>query len=562
MYEEPKTLLRNTFRTCTRAFLYALLFSLMTNLLTLAMPLYTLQILDRVLSTGSLETLIMLSIIVAGTFVCLGALYAARTNIFLGIGSYLDQKISPTLLKASISISAQKDITSASQNLRDLGVIKNFFTKQGLGALFDIPWTPIYLAAIFFIHPYNAMIAVIGSIILVILAILNEVITATPLKKTNDAYILSMAGIENAANNADVIEAMGMKAAIVESWQAINSKVMRLYNSSSKRAILISTISQIARLLTQASMLGMGAYLVIQNQMTPGGIIATSILAGKVLAPFNIAITAWRNFVAARQSYQNINNVLENMRVRGQQLDLPEPQGIIKVEKVFFRPDNAPEPIVQGINFTTEAGDSIGIIGKSGAGKTTLCKLIAGIWKPSSGAVRLDDIDIFEWGRDYIKNYIGYLPQNVDLFSGTVKENIARMNKNADEQKVFEAAQITGTHKEILHLPNGYDTEVGKGGSMLSAGMKQRIGLARAFFDHPKVVILDEPNANLDMEGDKALVEAIAYAKKHNITLFIISHRPAILLQVDKIMVMNEGTIAHFDSRDTILDKFSGNLHF
>lgn len=560
MQNNPENLLRDTLKTCMRAVLYALLFSFMINLLSLAMPLYMLQILDRVLATGSSETLVMLSVIVVGTFICLGFIQVARSYIFLAIGSYFDKQLSPVLLRASISAAAQREIVSASQSIRDLGVIKGFLTKQGLGAIFDLPWTPIYLIAIFFIHPYNAMIAIAGSAILLVLAVLNETVTAEPLKETNEYYIKSMVEIDSVARNADVVEAMGMKTTVVKNWEDLNRKVLSLANYASGKAIIISTASQIARLLTQVVMVGTSTYLVLNHQMSPGGIVATSILAGKVLAPFNVAISAWRNCVNARNSYGRIKYALEKMRIRQQQIDLPEPRGIIDVEKVFFQMEGMDAPILKNLNVHIDAGDSVGIIGKSSAGKTTLCKLLTGVWKASAGSVRLDSIDVFEWGRDFIKHYIGYLPQDVELLNGTIKENIARMEKDPDESKVFAAAKMAGLHEMILRLPQGYDTMVGRDGEVLSGGMRQRVGLARAFFDDPKVVILDEPNSNLDLDGDQALLSALEKAKAKGITVLIISHRPTILLNVDKIIVMHEGCITDFGESDVVLDKFAGKL--
>lgn len=560
MQHTYKNLLPDTFKVCTRAFLYSLLFSFMINLLTLAMPIYTLQILDRVISTGSKETLVMLTVIVVGTFIVLGFITTARSYIFLNISSYFDRVLSPALLRASITGSAQNKISSASQYLRDLGVIKAFFTKQGLGALFDIPWTPIYFFAIFYIHPYNAGIALIGAIALFGFALLNELITADPLKNANDNFVKSMIEVDSAARNADVVEAMGMKSIIVKNWEKINHVFMDFSQKASGRAICVSSCTQIIRLLTQVSMLGVGAYLVLENLMSPGGIVATSILAGKFLAPFNVAITAWQNFVNARLSYDRVNKTLNNAQTRSQHLQLPEPRGNIEIEKLFYQPEGSSKPVIKGISCAIHSGESIGIIGKSGSGKTTLSKLIAGVYKPSAGAVRLDSIDVFEWGRDYIKNYVGYLPQSVELFNGTVRDNIARMDHEAKETDIFQASKIAGAHEVILHLANGYETQVGREGFTLSAGMRQRVGLARAFYASPKVIIMDEPDSNLDSEGDIALLRAIRYAKKKGITVFIISHRPAILSAVDKIMVMSEGKIAVFDRKEKVLGQFSERL--
>ncbi len=553
--EISKAIIKQVILQYKKIFIYAFIFSFIINALTLISPIYSLQILDRVVSSGSIETLIMLSIIAAAAFICLGLLSAVRSFIFAKLGENLDNDLSKKIVNASISIACVQKTISGSQMLRDFTVVKGFLTGPTIHTLFDAPWTILFIGVIYFIHPTAGHITLSAAIILLIMAYLNEALTKNDLNSANENSVKSFNQIELAARNAEVIEAMGMKQDIINNWNIINQASLNLQAKAATNAIIISSASKIIRLFIQMIIMGVGGYLVLKREITGGGIIACSILAGKALAPFDAGIATWKSVISARKSYQRLNIALEKAPQREEGIELPAPKGALSIEKLFYAPPGSTKPILKGINCEIKPGEIIGIIGPSGAGKTTFAKLITGIYKSSSGNVRLDGADIYKWNRSNIGKHIGYLPQDTELFNGMVKTNIARMQENADSEVIIKAAQLANAHEMILKLENGYETEIGLQGSQLSAGQIQRIGLARAFYNDPKVLILDEPNSHLDQEGEIALIKSINYAKSNRITTIIIAHRPSVLKYVDKIMVLKDGIISLFDTRNEVFKK-------
>jgi PrtD family type I secretion system ABC transporter len=545
--------LNHIFLTCKRALLFAALFSFGINVLTLASPLYSLQVFDRVLSSGSMETLLMLSIIVLILFLFLGALQAIRSFVFMQIGAWMDKKLSPAFLIASIRISALQKTLSGSQALRDLGTVKQFITGQPLQQLFDAPWAIIFILVLFLIHPIIGGIVCLFALLLFGMAIINEWQTKKPHDEANDAYVKNMKDVEMMTRNADVIESMGMVTSIVTLWDAVNLNAVNKHIEANRKATIIASITKTIRMTIQMVTMAVSTYLVLANKMTPGGIIAASILSGKALAPFDAAIATWKSVLGARKAYRRLKTVEEKAPDRDEAMTLPEPDGKLTAEKLFYAIQGSPKPILKAIDFELQAGEAMGLIGPSAAGKTTLAKCIVGVWKPSSGIVRLDDADIYTWNREQVGQYVGFLPQEIELFHGTVKDNIARMNPAADPQTVIDAAKIAGCHQMILKLPQGYDTQIGVSGSKLSAGQRQRIGLARAFYGTPKLIVLDEPNAHMDQVGEAALLKALDHAKNHAITVIVISHRPSILAKIDKVLVLNDGQLQQFGPRDEVL---------
>lgn len=556
---QETNVLDEALKACKKTFAYSFFFAFIANLLMLALPIYTLQVLDRVVSTGSLETLALLSAVTIAALVCYGIIQMIRSFIMVRISEWLEDKLACNFLKNIIDVSAITSAPAGSQSLRDFNSIKSFLTGPGLNALFDAPWSLIYILVIAAIHPVNGMIAFIGAALLIALGIINEVATKQPLDEANEKNIQNTKQVDLASRNAEVMEAMGMTGNIIKRWQRLNQETINKQSIASERSAVLTGLTRILRMVLQIVIVGVGAYFMLNNEISVGGIIAGSILVGRALAPFEGAIASWKQMVTARQSYHRLKESLLNQPPRKESMSIPAPKGALTVEGILFAPHGAQKPIIRGVNFSLQPGEILGMIGPSAAGKSTMAKLIMGVWKPQSGAVRLDGADVFSWNREEFGQYTGYLPQDVELFDGTVKENIARMElpETIDAEKVVEAAQLAGVHDMILRLPNGYETQIGMGGSNLSAGQRQRIGLARAFYGSPKLVVLDEPNANLDQEGENALQKALVQAKEKGITTIVIAHRPTTLAAVDKIAIIKDGTLAGFGPRDEILAKLS-----
>lgn len=545
--------LEKALQACKRSFYYTFLFSLATNLLMLALPIYTLQVLDRVISSGSTDTLIVLTILMFVFFAVFGLLQTVRSFVLIKLSEWLEINLSSTVLKNIISTSAMMNNPSGSQSLRDLNSIKTFLTGSGINAFFDLPWSVIYLAVIWAIHPVNGIISLIGAVVLFVFAVINEYATKRPIEDANESSVSNMKLVEVASRNAEVIEAMGMSDQLIKNWHKNNEFIMQKQSTASYRSAVISNTSKVFRMLLQIIIVAAGTYLALRQDLSVGAIIACSILVGRVLAPFDAAIASWKGAITARQSYQRLSKALDVIEKRPESIPLPEPEGHVSVENVIYVPPMQKKPIVRGVSFNLNAGEIMGLVGPSAAGKSTLAKMIVGVWKPQNGIVRLDGADVYLWQRKQFGEFVGYLPQDVELFSGSLKSNIARMDENANPEDVVKAAKLAGVHELILRLPNGYDTDIGTYGSSLSAGQRQRVGLARALYGNPKLVVLDEPNANLDQEGEVALQQCLARLKQLKITTIAIAHRPSLLASVDKILVMRDGAVAAFGPRDEVL---------
>ncbi len=541
------------------ALIYMGLFSFFCNLLMLALPLYSLQVLDRVISSASISTLVWLTIVMTVMFIALAVFTVVRSFGMIKIGEWIDSKLGATLLQYTISTAAVKGpgAASGSQNLRDLATVKGFVTGAGINALFDLPWSVIYLLVILAIHPVIFFIGLIGAILLFLLGVLNEVVIRKTLDKANEGSVKSMTSAEIGTRNAEVVEAMGMAQALLTRWKKSNQPITDLQSLASYRSGIISAVTKFIRMMLQIMVLGVGAYLVLKHQMTTGAIIANSILIGRALAPFDVAISSWKQFVDFRKSLSRLDKNIDEAPQRQGGMSLPAPKGRLSVEKIVFAPPGTAKATIKGISFVLNPGEILGVIGASAAGKSTIAKLLVGVWKPLSGVVRLDGADVYTWNRDEFGKYIGYVPQGVELFDGTVRDNIARLQEGIPDEMIIEAAQQAGAHEMILQLSQGYDTDIGISGAALSAGQRQRVALARAFLGTPKFLVLDEPNANLDTMGEAALVQALANAKQRGITTVIISHRPSILNVVDKLMVMNDGIIEDFGNAAEVAAKFT-----
>lgn len=538
-----------------RSMWYVLGFSLCSNLLLLALPIYSLQVLDRVISSASIPTLVYLTVIAILAFVFYGIFNHVRSAILAQVGEWLDTQVSARLLSIGVQQNSVGSPTLASQHLRDLQSIKGFIAGNGVTSLFDAPWSIIYILVIYMINPMLGIVSVLGGVLLFGFAILNEVLTRKPQAMANRMQIRTMEIADTCSRNAEAIEAMGMMANVREHWGRENARAQAMLTKATGRANLILNASRIFRMILQIMIIGVGGWLAINNEITMGGMIASSILTGRALAPFEAAIGIWKGLIGARDSYQRLEKAVANFpKLRGD-MELPDPKGYLSVENAVFAPTGS-KMILKGINFKLEPGEMLGIIGPSAAGKSTLAKLIVGILPPTQGAVRLDGAEIFKWNRDYLGKHVGYMPQNVDLFPGTVLENIARLEPNPDHRKVIEAAQIASVHEMILRLPDGYETQIRPGNATLSPGQRQRIGLARALYGHPSFLVLDEPNINLDGEGEQALLQALGNIKKLGITTVLVAHRPSLVNNTDKIAIIQDGMLKEFGPTRKVLGKY------
>jgi PrtD family type I secretion system ABC transporter len=547
-----QNIIKSAFGSCKRAFYFAFIFSFFISIFMLAMPIYSMQVLDRVLSSGSVETLVFLSLIILILFIFLGILTAIRSLIFIHIGSWLDKKLSPDLFNNIIENQAS-DKNLNSQNLRDLQIIKSFISGPNLAIIFDAPFALVYLIFIFFIHPINGLITVVGALILLKMAFINENSTHQLIEQSNQLQIDVMKNFEIISSNSEVILAMAMKGNVRDKWQAGNSKLQDLNNKLAVRSNVISSTTKIIRLLIQMITMAASAALVIFNKMSSGGIIATSILAGKALAPFDSAVSLWKSIITVRKSYSRLNQSLKSYKINQEKILLPDIRGEITVEKLSYKLPGLDKLIIKNISFQIDPGQIIAIVGKSGSGKTTLARLLVGAIKPSAGNIRIDDANLADQNFEEIGKFIGYLPQGIELFKGSVKENIARMNKDVKDQEVIMAAEFCSNHQMILRLNTGYETPIEKDARNLSGGQKQRIALSRAFFGQVKFVVLDEPNSNLDQEGEMALIKTLKTAKENKITIVIITHKPSIASFCDKVLLLQDGEIKAFDEAKTLI---------
>lgn len=551
-----KNALTEALGACRRGFFVVAVFSLGVNLCMLTTPIYMMQLFDRVLSSRSTETLIALLIVAIAALAVLALLDILRTNVLIRVSTWLDRRLGGSLLGASVSRALADSRGGSAQVLRDLSTLRSFLSGSGVFPLMDAPWAPIFLAVMFLLHPLLGWLSLIGALILFAIAILNETVTRNILADANNAYARAMRRAEAAIRNADVINGMGMLPNIAARWQGENAHSLDRQARASNLSGTLTALSKFIRFGLQIGVLSLGAWLSLEGELSPGAMIAGSIIMGRALAPVEQAIGAWKGFVGARAAYQRIREMLEG-GTRDPGMPLPPPEGRLNVEGLTYAHRPGQEPALRNVSFELKAGESLAIIGPTASGKTTLARLLIGNLPPSAGVARLDGMDVAAWDADDLGQYVGYLPQAIELFDGTIRENIARMGE-ADPQAVILAARLAQVHDLILGLPDGYDTEIGDGGAGLSGGQRQRIGLARALYGTPRFVVLDEPNSNLDTDGEEALLKAMAALKKEGITVVLISHRPNLLRFVDRVLVLNKGRVHLFGSRDEILQKMTG----
>jgi PrtD family type I secretion system ABC transporter len=542
-------------KRCRGYFGTVAIFSLAINLLFLATPLYMLQMYDRVIPSSSIVTLIMLTIALLVALAALTILDIVRAGILARAGVRIDRLLSARIVTAVLD-NASATGGARSQPLRDADTFRQCVTGTGIHAAFDLPWAPIYIAVIFMLHPLLGGFSLACAFVLLAMALINERLVRPPLHASNDAASRNYSFTEMSLRNAEVVCAMGMIDGLLNRWRRDRNRMIEQQLVATDRGATIAGVIRFLRLSMQSLILGLGGYLVIDHVVTIGSMFAASILLGRALQPVEQMVGSWRGMIAARDAFNRVRYVLSSAPVPPLHLTLPRPEGQISAEQLSYVLPRSSRPLLYNVNFRIEPGESVGIIGPSGAGKSTLARQLVGVLRPTAGTVRLDSADVGTWPRNAVGQYIGYLPQDVELFSDTVAANIARFQQ-ADDEAVIEAARLAGVHEMILRLPDGYETWVGDGGATLSGGYRQRIGLARAVFGLPSLIVLDEPSSNLDAEGDAALADCMLKLKKACITTIIISHRPTTIAVVDKLLLLVDGRIEAFGPRAEVLARLN-----
>jgi PrtD family type I secretion system ABC transporter len=523
------------------------------NLLQLAPALYMFQIYDRVLATQHVETLVAITAITVLAILFIAALDAARNVVGVRLGGWLERSLAGPLLHATVHGAPLFASMRGAQALRDLATVRAA-VSHAIWPLLDAPWAPVFFAVAFLIHPLLGWIGVAGGALLLSLALANELLTRRAIQRSGVASIAAIGDADSAVRNADTLIAMGMLPAWLALWQQQRETASQLQSAGGMRSGIISSIAKAVRLALQVALLGVGAWLVIHHEITPGAMIATSIIVARALAPFEMAIASWRSVVAAQAAWKRLAALLQAAPQTGRMTRLPRPQGALEVDQLTYVPPGSREAIVKQITFAADSGNLIAVVGPSGAGKTTLARLIVGSLAPNAGSVRLDGCAIPNWAPRDRAEYLGYLPQDIELFNGTVHDNIARFTE-ADDEAVVRAAKLAGAHEVILSLPQGYMTPIGPTGLALSGGQRQRIGLARAVFGDPRLVVLDEPNSNLDPSGEAALLDALKRLKERAVTVICVTQRPELILHADRILRLSQGQVDAFGPRDELIGR-------
>ncbi len=550
MRQARQNLLERALGSVRGAFLTVGLFSLFINLMMLVAPIYMLQVYDRVLTSQSRDTLLALTGLAVLLIMLSGFVEVARSRLLVRIGADLDAQLRGPLFASAFA--ARHAGNGASQPLRDLDHLRSFLTGAGIIALFDAPWAPIYLAVIFMFHPVLGMVALSGAIVILLLAIAAEVAVRRPLEAAGRCSLLSSGFIDTMARNREAVRVMGMLGDLERRWTSGHDAAVGWQAVASDRIGIIQALAKSVRMVLQIAILGVGAWLVLDHAMSAGVMVAASIIMGRALAPVEASIAHWRGFVDARQSQRRLEGLLGDVDGAGERTRLPSPEGRLAVQQAGLQLAGCDEPVLQGVSFDLAPGEVLGLIGPSGAGKSSLARLVVGAAAPTIGSVRLDGAEISDWPDEEVGPFIGYLPQEVELLDGTVAQNICRFGE-LDSEKVVGAARLAGAHDLILAMPDGYETAIGEGGRRLSGGQRQRIGLARAVYAPARLIVLDEPNANLDSAGETALRNAIAALKVAGRTVVIITHKPSLLAEADKMLVLRDGRMDAFGARDEVL---------
>lgn len=549
---EKKSEIQLVLRSFKSTFFTVGAFSAIVNLLMLAPSLYMLQVYDRVLGSRNEITLLMLTMLIVGAYLFMGGLELIRSFVLVRVGAKFDMQLNKRIYTAAFEQNLKQAGGNAGQALADLTNLRQFLTGSALFAFFDAPWFPIYLIVIFVFEPVLGMFALAGTVVLIILAIVNERVTKEPLAEANSMSIQANTLATNNLRNAEVIESMGMLPNLIGRWFKLHGKFLTLQADASQKAGLITAVTKFVQVSMQSLVLGLGALLVLENKITPGMMIAASILLGRTLQPVQQVIAVWKSVSGARSSYERLEALLEANPAREAGMALPAPQGTLLLDNVTAAPPGVKVPVVKGVSIAITPGDVLGVLGPSGSGKSTLARLLVGVWPTMMGKVRLDGADIYHWNKAELGPHVGYLPQDIELFAGSISENIARFGE-VDADKVVQAAKRAGVHEMILQFPEGYDTKLGDGGAGLSGGQKQRIGLARAMYGDPALLVLDEPNSNLDDVGEAALLAAVTDLRQRGKTIVMITHRPNVVQVTTKLLLMRDGAVHMFGPTNQVL---------
>ena len=526
------------------------IFSLSANLLLLVSSLYMLQVFNRVLSSGSVDTLLWLTVAAVFAIAVYGVLELARRRLLSRTAAWLDNELAGPIIRRGVE--ARLIGARSEAGLTELQEMRSFLAGDAILAFLDAPWMPVFIAVIWLMHPLLGWLALAGAITLLSVAVANDLLTRRSLQQSRAGLQRNQRGARHYVDNAETVHTLGMLGPLLDRWQDVRRSLRDDTERASAVTSALTYLTKSVRLALQILVLGMGAWLVLRGELTGGGMIAASLILSRALSPVERALGAWRSYVSARAARANLAKLFRAMRAGTTSLSLPRPTGRLLIENLQFQPSECSKPIIRKVDLSVEPGQTCGIIGPSGSGKSTLCRLVVGAWQPTGGHVRLDGADVTSWDPDELGKHIGYLPQTVELFPGTIAQNIARM-RAVDDAAVIEAAMLADVHEMILRLPDGYDTDVGMHGHRLSGGQKQRIALARALFGEPALIVLDEPNANLDGTGEQALQKALVELKCRQRTTLIVAHHPSTLRTADKLLVLKEGRVAAFGERDGML---------
>ncbi|WP_422038474.1 type I secretion system permease/ATPase [Roseibium sp.] len=528
--------------------------SFVINILMLTGPVFMLQIYDRVLASGSVPTLVVIGSLAIVLYVFYGILEGVRGRILSRLGQRVDARLSGIVYKVSNSLPVRLGRKSARlRPVQDLDTIRQFLSGPGPAAIFDIPWLPLYLGIVFLFHPLLGAVGLAGAIIISILIVVNEYMSRGPTEDAAGQSGRRTAVVESGQRNAEVVAAMGMQSTLTARWDAQNTEYLATQRRASDTTGVFGTAIKTIRFILQSAILAVGAWLAIQQEITPGVMIAASIMTSRALAPIEQAVAQWRGFVASRQALRRLREILQISEAEDPKMDLPQPSKGITVEQVFCGPFGETTPYVQNVTLDLQAGDGLGVIGPSGSGKSTFARALVGVTTPLRGVIRFDGAELSQWESKKRGEFIGYLPQDLQLFDGTIAENVARFREDAAPEKIIEAAKLADVHDMIVALPEGYNTVIGRSGRSLSAGQRQRLALARALYDNPFLVVLDEPNSNLDAIGESALTNAIKAMREKGSIVVVIAHRPSAIATVDKILCLKDGKMAGFGPKEDVL---------
>lgn len=550
--KKDRGLIREALRGQRKAIGAVALFSAAINFLYLTPSLYMLQIYDRVLTSGSEVTFVMLSLVAVGMYLLIGLLEWIRGQVLVRLGNALDLQLAPKIFEAAFERSLREQ-GGASAAMSDLANLRQFVTGNGLFALVDAPWIFVYVGALWMFHPVLGVVVSAGVAVLLLLALATELVSRPRLAEANRAAQLGLAFSTGSLRNAEVIEALGMLGALRSRWQACQNQLLARQSEASDRAGAIAAVTRFVRLALQSAMLGVGALLVLDHQLSAGAMIAGSILASRALAPVELLIGTWRQFIVAQGAYHRLRELLQLFPGRPAGLPLPRPRGQLRADAVVAAPPGAASGVIKGLSLSLDPGEILTILGPSASGKSTLARLLVGVWPAKLGSVRLDGVDIHQWNKEELGPWIGYLPQDIELFDGTVAENIARFGE-LDSEAIIAAANMAGIHEMILRFARGYDTPIGEAGCTLSGGQRQRIALARALYRKPSLLVLDEPNASLDDAGEAALLKAIVQARAEGCAIVLITHRTALVDVSDKLLVLRDGQAVLQGPRREVLE--------